>query len=120
MRLLTLIGCSVSIVGAVLTLIALFLTLKSQPKPPFSTTIFIMINLTSAVFLLDVTLLLSEVDEVISNDAGCNAIAIILHFGVFTCFTWMMNDAIYLYLVVSKVSHTQNGLYSLNLKILAL
>ena len=100
---LTLIGCSISTVGAVLTLIALLLTLRSRKKTIPFTTIFIMINLTSAVLLLDVMLLVSEAESVISSPSACQAIAIILHFAVFACFTWMMNDSLYICLAIAKV-----------------
>jgi len=62
-----------------------------------------MLNLTSSVLFLDGVLLMSEAEFVISSVAGCKAVAIILHFAVFSCLSWMMNDAVYIYLAIAKV-----------------
>ena len=76
------------------------------------TTIFIMINLTtSAVLLLDVMLLVSEAESVISSPSACQAIAIILHFAVFSVFSWMMTDSLYIYFAVTKVIYRRFFLF---------
>ena len=95
------IGCSISAAGAVLTVIALLLALKSRHVSMLSTTLFVMLNLTLAVLLLDVMLLVSQSK---TSRTTCKAIAIILHFAVSSCLSWMMNDAVYIYVAIVKVS----------------
>ena len=47
---------------------------------------------------------LSETDSIKSSSYACRATAIILHFAVFSCFLWMMNNAVYLYLAYATVN----------------
>ena len=62
-----------------------------------------MLNLSLALFLLYGFLILSFLDAITNNDNACTAVAVILHFALLSSLTWMMAEAIYVYIGIAKV-----------------
>ena len=115
LRLLTIIGCSLSSICCALTVLRLLRTFTTPlENAQASTTNFLRMNLTISVLLLDVMLPVSEADSITSSPFACRASAIILHFAVFSCFSWMMDNAVYLYLAFAKVNEKKTLLFKNN------
>lgn len=66
-------------------------------------TIKVHMNLLLAVFLLDVSFLLSEPVALTGSEAGCRASAIFLHFSLLACLSWMGLEGYNLYRLVVEV-----------------
>ena len=65
-----------------------------------------MINLASALTLLNGFLLISNLNEVIENKDACTAIAVLLHFSLFATLLWTSVEAVYVCMGVVTVSKT--------------
>ena len=63
-------------------------------------------NLLLAVFLLDVSFLLSEPVALAGSEAACRASAIFLHFSLLACLSWMGLEGYNLYRLVVEVCGT--------------
>lgn len=74
-------------------------------------------NLLLAVFLLDISFLLSEPVALAGSEAGCQASAIFLHFSLLACLTWMGLEGYNLYRLVVEVFGTYVPGYLLKLSI---
>lgn len=74
-------------------------------------------NLLMAVFLLDVSFLLSEPVALTGSEAGCRASAIFLHFSLLTCLSWMGLEGYNLYRLVVEVFGTYVPGYLLKLSV---
>lgn len=74
-------------------------------------------NLLLAVFLLDVSFLLSEPVALGGSEAGCRASAIFLHFSLLSCLSWMGLEGYNLYRLVVEVFGTYVPGYLLKLSI---
>lgn len=78
-------------------------------------TIKVHMNLLLAVFLLDVSFLLSEPVALTGSEAGCRASAIFLHFSLLACLSWMGLEGYNLYRLVVEVFGTYVPGYLLKL-----
>ena len=74
-------------------------------------------NLLVAVFLLDVSFLLSEPVALSGSEAACRASAIFLHFSLLACLSWMGLEGYNLYRLVVEVFGTYVPGYLLKLSI---
>lgn len=74
-------------------------------------------NLLLAVFLLDVSFLLSEPVALAGSEAACRATAIFLHFSLLACLSWMGLEGYNLYRLVVEVFGTYVPGYLLKLGI---
>ncbi|KAK2503714.1 hypothetical protein MC885_005997, partial [Smutsia gigantea] len=102
LTLLSYVGCVISALACVLTLAA---SLCSKRKPR-DYTIKVHMNLLLAIFLLDVSFLLSEPVALAGSEAGCRASAIFLHFSLLACLSWMGLEGYNLYRLVVEVIGT--------------
>ena len=80
-------------------------------------TIKVHMNLLLAVFLLDVSFLLSEPVALTGSEAACRASAIFLHFSLLACLSWMGLEGYNLYRLVVEVFGTYVPGYLLKLSI---
>ena len=71
-------------------------------------TLFMMLNLSLALFLLNGFLLISFFEAVTTNPGSCTAIAILLHFSLFASLCWMMAEAFILLLATAKVGYSKD------------
>ncbi|XP_059507509.1 adhesion G-protein coupled receptor G2-like [Stegostoma tigrinum] len=111
---ITWIGCGVSVIFTVITLIIHFILRKRQTDP----SIQIHVNLSAALFLLNANFLTSTVFSFSSSDEFCKAIAALLHYSLLCSFTWMGIEAFHLYLMVIKVFNIYIRFYMLKLCLL--
>lgn len=113
LTLLSYVGCVVSALACVLT-IAAYLCSRRKPR---DYTIKVHMSLLLAVFLLDVSFLLSEPVALTESKAGCQASAMFLHFSLLACLTWMGLEGYNLYQLVVEVFSTYVPNYLLKLSI---
>ncbi|XP_062966554.1 adhesion G-protein coupled receptor G1 [Cynocephalus volans] len=102
LTLLSYVGCVVSALACVLT-IAAYLCSRRKSR---DYTIKVHMNLLLAVFLLDVSFLLSEPVALTGSEGGCCASAIFLHFSLLACLSWMGLEGYNLYRLVVEVFDT--------------
>ncbi|GAB5582311.1 adhesion G-protein coupled receptor G1 isoform X1 [Prionailurus iriomotensis] len=113
LTLLSYVGCVISALACVLT-IAAYLCSRRKTR---DYTIKVHMNLLLAVFLLDVSFLLSEPVALAGSEAGCRASAIFLHFSLLACLSWMGLEGYNLYRLVVEVFGTYVPGYLLKLSI---
>lgn len=113
LSLLSYVGCTISALACVFTIAAYFCTRRKARDY----TIKVHMNLLLAVFLLDVSFLLSEPVALVGSEAGCCASALFLHFSLLACLTWMGLEGYNLYRLVVEVFGTYVPGYLLKLSI---
>uniref|UniRef100_A0A8D2HNF5 Adhesion G-protein coupled receptor G1 n=1 Tax=Urocitellus parryii TaxID=9999 RepID=A0A8D2HNF5_UROPR len=86
-------------------------------KKPRDYTVKVHMNLLLAVFLLDVSFLLSEPVALTGSEAGCRASAIFLHFSLLACLSWMGLEGYNLYRLVVEVFGTYVPGYMLKMSV---
>jgi hypothetical protein len=86
-------------------------------RKPRDYTIKVHINLLVAVFLLDMSFILSEPVALMGSEAACRASAIFLHFSLLACLSWMGLEGYNLYRLVVEVFGTYVPGYLLKLSI---
>uniref|UniRef100_A0A452S9W6 Adhesion G protein-coupled receptor G5 n=1 Tax=Ursus americanus TaxID=9643 RepID=A0A452S9W6_URSAM len=108
---ITLVGCSVSIVASLLTVLLHF-----QARKQGDSLTRIHVNLHASVLLLNVAFLLSPVLAVApASESACAALAAVLHFALLSCFTWMAIEGFNLYLLLGHVYNIYVRRYLLKL-----
>ncbi|KAM9191612.1 adhesion G-protein coupled receptor G1 isoform 1-T2 [Dugong dugon] len=110
---LSYVGCVFSALACVLTITA-YLCSRRKPR---DYTIKVHMNLLLAIFLLDVSFLLSEPAALTGSQAGCHASAMLLHFSLLACLTWMGLEGYNLYRLVVEVFGTYVPGYMLKLSL---
>ncbi|RXM99680.1 G-protein coupled receptor 126 [Acipenser ruthenus] len=75
-----------------------------NPKQDHSTTIHVCLS--AALYLLNMSFLLNEWLANMNQNGVCKAIAILMHYFLLCCFSWMAVEAIHLYLLMVKVFNT--------------
>ncbi|XP_059507510.1 uncharacterized protein LOC125459918 [Stegostoma tigrinum] len=111
---ITWIGCGVSVIFTVITLIIHFILRKGQKEA----SIQIHVNLSAALFLLNANFLTSTAFSFSRSDEFCKAIAALLHYSLLCSFTWMGIEAFHLYLMLIKVFNIYIRFYMLKLCLL--
>ncbi|XP_049720432.1 adhesion G-protein coupled receptor G1 isoform X2 [Elephas maximus indicus] len=111
---LSYVGCVISALACVCT-IAAYLCSRRKPR---DYTIKVHMNLLLAIFLLDVSFLLSEPVALTGSEAGCHASAMLLHFSLLACLTWMGLEGYNLYRLVVEVFGTYVPGYMLKLSLM--
>ncbi|XP_008066215.1 LOW QUALITY PROTEIN: adhesion G-protein coupled receptor G1 [Carlito syrichta] len=113
LTLLSYVGCVISALACVLT-IAAYLCSRRKPR---DYTVKVHMNLLLAVFLLDVSFLLSEPVALTGSKAACRTSAILLHFSLLSCLSWMGLEGYNLYRLVVEVFGTYVPGYLLKLSV---
>ncbi|XP_004704930.1 adhesion G-protein coupled receptor G1 [Echinops telfairi] len=113
LTLLSYVGCVISALACVLTITA-YLCSRRKPR---DYTIKVHMNLLLAIFLLNMSFLLSEPVALTDSEAGCQASAIFLHFSLLACLTWMGLEGYNLYRLVVEVFGTYVPGYMLKLSL---
>uniref|UniRef100_H3A8U8 G-protein coupled receptors family 2 profile 2 domain-containing protein n=1 Tax=Latimeria chalumnae TaxID=7897 RepID=H3A8U8_LATCH len=105
---ITYIGCGLSAAfTAIVVLIELFLHRKVKPDH----TTMIHTNLSASLFVLNMAFLMNGAISYFDKEGPCRGIAIAMHYGLLSCFSWMAVEAFHLYLLLVKVMFTQIKLY---------
>lgn len=113
LTLLSYVGCVISALACIFT-IAAYLCSRRNTR---DYTIKVHMNLLLAVFLLDVSFLLSEPVALTGSEDGCRASAIFLHFSLLACLSWMGLEGYNLYRLVVEVFGTYVPGYLLKLSV---
>ncbi|KAL1783938.1 adhesion G-protein coupled receptor G1 [Sigmodon hispidus] len=113
LTLLSYVGCVISALACVFT-VAAYLCSRRKSR---DYTIKVHMNLLLAVFLLDVSFLLSEPVALAGSEAACRFSAIFLHFSLLACLSWMGLEGYNLYRLVVEVFDTYVPGYLLKLSI---
>ncbi|KFZ68199.1 G-protein coupled receptor 56 [Podiceps cristatus] len=100
LSIITYIGCLISALASICTIFFLYFRSKQRDQ---ITSMHIHINLLGAIFLLDVTFLISEQLASSSSEAVCRAGGLFLHFSLLSCLTWMGIEGYNLYRLVIEV-----------------
>ncbi|XP_057568866.1 adhesion G-protein coupled receptor G5 [Hippopotamus amphibius kiboko] len=108
---ISLVGCSISIVASLLTLL-----LHLHARKHSDSITGIHMNLQASVLLLNVAFLLSPVlaTSLVSGSA-CIALAATLHYALLSCLTWMAIEGFNLYLLLVRVYNIYIRRYVLKL-----
>ncbi|XP_072373763.1 adhesion G-protein coupled receptor G2-like [Scyliorhinus torazame] len=114
---ITQIGCGLSAIFTAITLIIHFLLrlLYSFRERQKDVSIQIHINLSAALFLLNVTFLTNTWLSSSSTDGLCKVMAVLLHYSLICSFTWMGFEAFHLYIMLVRVFNTYIKCYLLKL-----
>ncbi|XP_074258443.1 adhesion G-protein coupled receptor G5 isoform X1 [Saimiri boliviensis] len=111
---ISLVGCSISIVASLLTVLLHFHARKQSDSLTR-----IHVNLHASVLLLNITFLLSPTFATSPvPGAACTALAAALHYALLSCLTWMAIEGFNLYLFLGRVYNTYIRRYMLKLCVL--
>ncbi|NXC84968.1 AGRG1 protein, partial [Cercotrichas coryphoeus] len=99
LSIITYVGCLISALASICTIFFLYFRSKQRDQ---ITSMHIHMNLLVAIFLLDVTFLISE-HLAASSEAICRAGGLFLHFSLLSCLTWMGIEGYNLYRLVIEV-----------------
>ncbi|XP_041256496.1 adhesion G-protein coupled receptor G1-like isoform X1 [Onychostruthus taczanowskii] len=99
LSIITYAGCLISALASICTIFFLYFRSKQRDQ---ITSMHIHMNLLAAIFLLDVTFLISE-HLAASSEAICRAGGLFLHFSLLSCLTWMGIEGYNLYRLVIEV-----------------
>ncbi|NWV09120.1 AGRG1 protein, partial [Ptilonorhynchus violaceus] len=111
LSIITYIGCLISALASVFTIFFLYFRSKQRDQ---ITSMHIHMNLLGAIFLLDVTFLISE-HLAASSEAICRAGGLFLHFSLLSCLTWMGIEGYNLYRLVIEVFNAYHDHFLLKL-----
>ncbi|NXU99274.1 AGRG1 protein, partial [Cettia cetti] len=100
LSIITYVGCLISALASICTIFFLYFRSKQRDQ---ITSMHIHMNLLAAIFLLDVTFLISEHLAASSSEAVCRAGGLFLHFSLLSCLTWMGIEGYNLYRLVIEV-----------------
>ncbi|NWV75599.1 AGRG1 protein, partial [Dasyornis broadbenti] len=112
LSIITYVGCLISALASICTIF--FLYFRSQQRDKI-TSMRIHMNLLVAIFLLDVTFLISEHLAASGSEAICRAGGLFLHFSLLSCLTWMGIEGYNLYRLVIEVFNAYNDHFLLKL-----
>ncbi|KAM6176304.1 adhesion G-protein coupled receptor G1 isoform 2-T2 [Erethizon dorsatum] len=121
LTLVSYVGCVISALACVFTIAAYLCSSGPPPctctcrRKPRDYTIKVHMNLLLAVFLLDVSFLLSEPVALTGSRVACCASAVFLHFSLLACLSWMGLEGYNLYRLVVEVFGTYVPGYVLKL-----
>ncbi|XP_071345435.1 adhesion G-protein coupled receptor G2 [Trachinotus anak] len=111
---LSYIGCGLSTFFTALSL--MMYVFSRNHRMDYSITIHV--SLSGALFLLNVTFLLTEWGATVEMDWVCVFVAAFMHYSLLCCFTWMAIEALHLYLLLIKVFNTYYKHYLVKLSLL--
>ncbi|NXR77833.1 AGRG1 protein, partial [Pycnonotus jocosus] len=109
---ITYVGCLISALASVCTIFFLYFRSKQRDQ---ITSMHIHMNLLAAIFLLDVTFLLSEHFAASNSEVICRAGGLFLHFSLLSCLTWMGIEGYNLYRLVIEVFNAYHDHFLLKL-----
>ncbi|NXV71465.1 AGRG1 protein, partial [Atlantisia rogersi] len=112
LSIITYIGCMISALASICTIFFLYFRSKQRDQ---ITSMHIHMNLLGAIFLLDVTFLISEQLASSSSVAVCRAGGLFLHFSLLSCLTWMGIEGYNLYRLVIEVFNAYHDRFLLKL-----
>ncbi|NXQ19835.1 AGRG1 protein, partial [Peucedramus taeniatus] len=112
LSIITYAGCLISALASICTIFFLYFRSKQRDQ---ITSMHIHMNLLAAIFLLDITFLISEHLAASSSEAICRAGGLFLHFSLLSCLTWMGIEGYNLYRLVIEVFNAYHDHFLLKL-----
>ncbi|NXL07215.1 AGRG1 protein, partial [Mesembrinibis cayennensis] len=112
LSIITYVGCLISALASICTIFFLYFRSKQRDQ---IMSMHIHMNLLGAIFLLDVTFLISEHLASSSSEAVCRAGGLFLHFSLLSCLTWMGIEGYNLYRLVIEVFNAYHDHFLLKL-----
>ncbi|XP_044219671.1 adhesion G-protein coupled receptor G5-like isoform X1 [Thunnus albacares] len=112
---ITLIGCSISLVALVITVVLFF----SKRKARSDVSMKVHINLAIALILLNLHFLPSKTVAALSSSGFCLYMALCLHYSLLATFSWMAVEGFHLYLLLVRVFNIYVQKYLLKLSLVA-
>ncbi|XP_061176294.1 adhesion G-protein coupled receptor G6-like [Saccostrea echinata] len=106
---LSYLGCGISLIGLVLTLLTYFMFRKLRSTNPGK----ILVNLCIAITATDLIFLVGQQEYTLKSDIGCKIVAASLHFFLLSAMCWMLIEAYYLYVALIQVFNTHISLFIL-------
>ncbi|NXW55902.1 AGRG1 protein, partial [Eurystomus gularis] len=106
------VGCLISALASICTIFFLYFRSKQRDQ---NTSMRIHMNLLGAIFLLDLTFLISEYLASRSSEAVCRVGGLFLHFSLLSCLTWMGIEGYNLYRLVIEVFNAYHNHFLLKL-----
>ncbi|XP_067349022.1 adhesion G-protein coupled receptor G2-like [Channa argus] len=113
LKYITLIGCSLSLVGLIINLL-LFITNR---KLRTDVSMRVHFSLAIALILLNVHFLISQQTAALSSTGFCFYIAIALHYSLLASFSWMALEGFHLYILLVRVFNIYIRRYLLKLSL---
>eukprot|EP00064_Thunnus_orientalis_P012150 superscaffoldBa00001826_g12184 len=110
---ITLIGCSISLVALVITVVLFF----SKRKARSDVSMKVHINLAIALILLNLHFLPSKTVAALSSSGFCLYMALCLHYSLLATFSWMAVEGFHLYLLLVRVFNIYVQKYLLKLSL---
>nr|XP_055070158.1 adhesion G-protein coupled receptor G2-like isoform X2 [Misgurnus anguillicaudatus] len=108
------IGCSLSAVFSAFSILSYIV--NSNARKEVSTSIHV--SLSAALFLLNISFMLSEWAATLNINEVCVFIAVTIHYSLLCCFTWMAIEALHLYLLLVRVFNIRIKHYMVKLSVL--
>ncbi|NXR66719.1 AGRG1 protein, partial [Rhadina sibilatrix] len=112
LSIITYAGCLISALASICTIFFLYFRSKQRDQ---ITSMHIHMNLLAAIFLLDVTFLISEHLAASNSEGICRAGGLLLHFSLLSCLTWMGIEGYNLYRLVIEVFNAYHDHFLLKL-----
>ncbi|NWV35783.1 AGRG1 protein, partial [Grantiella picta] len=112
LSIITYVGCLISALASICTIFFLYFRSKQRDQ---IMSMYIHMNLLVAIFLLDVTFLISEHLAASGSEAICRAGGLFLHFSLLSCLTWMGIEGYNLYRLVIEVFNAYHDHFLLKL-----
>ncbi|XP_014744533.1 PREDICTED: G-protein coupled receptor 56-like [Sturnus vulgaris] len=112
LSIITYVGCLISALASICTIFFLYFRSKQRDQ---ITSMHIHMNLLFAIFLLDITFLISEHLAASNSEAICRAGGLFLHFSLLSCLTWMGIEGYNLYRLVIEVFNAYHDHFLLKL-----
>ncbi|NXU43287.1 AGRG1 protein, partial [Drymodes brunneopygia] len=112
LSIITYVGCLISALASICTIFFLYFRSKQRDQ---ITSMHIHMNLLVAIFLLDVTFLISEHLAASGSEAICSAGGLFLHFSLLSCLSWMGIEGYNLYRLVIEVFNAYHDHFLLKL-----
>ncbi|KAK9972579.1 hypothetical protein ABG768_025874 [Culter alburnus] len=93
------VGCGLSAIFSACSVLSFIFNRNSRAEVSSS----IHVSLSGALFLLNISFMLSEWAATLSAKEFCVFIAVMIHYSLLSCFTWMAVEALHLYLLLIRV-----------------
>ncbi|KAG1941346.1 adhesion G-protein coupled receptor G5 [Pimephales promelas] len=93
------IGCSLSAIFSAFCVLSFIFNRNARAEVSSS----IHVSLSGALFLLNISFMLSEWTATLGKEKFCVFIAVMIHYSLLSCFTWMAVEALHLYLLLIRV-----------------
>nr|XP_055051664.1 adhesion G-protein coupled receptor G6-like [Misgurnus anguillicaudatus] len=108
------IGCSLSAVFSAFSILSYIV--NSNARKEVSRRIHV--SLSAALFLLNISFMLSEWAATLNINEVCVFIAVMIHYSLLCCFTWMAIEALHLYLLLVRVFNIHIKHYMVKLSLI--